>query len=129
MPMKTSNLSARLSSALFSLALLALSIYMVGISTGDWLARYALADSRASEFASRICQSISGCQSVSVQPLFNWHEGHRYVSYLIIGTGIHSATATEVIKCMANESRGLLGFAVNTTFKVDVRNNPARRGQ
>ncbi|MFY9328359.1 MAG: hypothetical protein WAO76_10125 [Georgfuchsia sp.] len=127
--MKTSNLSAHLSSALFSLALLALSLYMVGMSTGDWLVRYALVDSRASEFTGRICQSIAGCQSVSAQPLFNWHEGHRYVSYRITGTRIDSATATEVIKRMADESSGLLGFAVKTTFKVDVRNNPTRRGQ
>lgn len=127
--MKTSHLSARLISALFSLALLVLSLYMVGISTSDWLARYALAGSRASEFRGRICQSIAGCQSVSVQPLFNWHDGHRYVSYRITGTRIDSATATEAIKRIADESRGLLGFAVKTTFKVDVRNNPARRGQ
>ena len=127
--MTTHNLSARMLSALFASVLLALSLYMVGISIGDWLARYVLAGNNASEFTRRICKSIPGCQSVAVQPLFNWREAHRYMAYQVTGTRIDHAAATETIKRGADDATGLLGFAVRTSFRVDVRNSPARNGQ
>ena len=127
--MQTRNLSARILSALFATVLLNLSLYMVGISTSDWLARYALAGNRTGEFTGRICGSLPGCQSVSVQPLFNWREAHRYVAYQVTGTRIDNATATAAIRRVADESSGLLGFAVKTSFRVDVHNNPARSGR
>ena len=127
--MTTHNLSARMLSALFASVLLALSLYMVGISIGDWLARYVLAGNNANEFTRRICGSIPGCQSVSVQALFSWREAHRYLAYQVTGTRIDHAAATESIKRGADDTTGLLGFAVRTTFRVDVRNSPVRNGQ
>ena len=127
--MTTHNLSARMLSALFASVLLVLSLYMVGISIGDWLARYVLAGNNANEFTRRICGSIPGCQSVSVQALFSWREAHRYLAYQVTGTRIDHAAATESIKRGADDTTGLLGFAVRTTFRVDVRNSPVRNGQ
>ena len=129
MTMTNHNLSARLLSAFFAFALLALSLYMVAISTGDWLTRYALAGNNANEFTHRICRSIPGCQSVSVQALFNWREAHRYLAYQVTGTRIDHAAATETIKRGADDATGLLGFAVRTAFRVDVRTSPVRNGQ
>ena len=127
--MKAPYLSANLSSVVFSLALVVLSLYMVGMSTSDWLARYALAGNRANEFTGRICRSLPGCQSISAQSMFNWREARRYVSYEISGTRIDNVAATDAIKRAADDTGGLLGFAVKTPFWVNVRNNPARKGQ
>ncbi|MFY9328641.1 MAG: hypothetical protein WAO76_11585 [Georgfuchsia sp.] len=127
--MTTRNLSARLLSACFASALLALSLYMGGISSGDWLARYVLAGNNADDFTRRICGSIPGCQSVSVQTLFSWREAHRYLAYQVTGTRIDHAAATETIKRVSDDTTGLLGFAVKTAFRVDVRNSATRSGQ
>ena len=127
--MTTHNLSARILSTHFASVLLVLSVYMVGISTGDWLARYVLAGNNANEFTRRICGSIPGCQSVSVQALFRWREAHRYLAYQVSGSRIDHATATETIKRGADDATGLLVVAVRTSFTVDIRNSPARNGK